>query len=131
MDTRTLGSGGPVVSAIGLGCMGLSGMYGQVSERDGVDTIRAALEAGITLLDTGDFYGMGHNELLLRQALSGRRDRAFVSVKCGVLRSPEGAFIGFDGSPAHIKSSLAYTLVRLGTDYVDLYQPARVDPRVP
>src|SRR6266567_149662 len=133
METTTLGRGGPVVSRAGLGLMGMSGIYGQADDAESLATIHAALDAGITLLDTGDFYGMGHNELLLRDALRGGipRDSVFIQVKFGGQRDPSGAFIGHDASPAAAKNSLAYTLTRLGTDYVDLYQPARLDPRVP
>ncbi len=132
METTTLGRGGPVVSRAGLGLMGMSGIYGQADDHESIATIHAALDAGITLLDTGDFYGMGHNELLLRDALRGiRRDSVFIQVKFGGQRDPAGAFIGHDASPAAVKNSLAYTLTRLGTDYVDLYQPARLDPQVP
>jgi aryl-alcohol dehydrogenase-like predicted oxidoreductase len=132
MDTTTLGRGGPVVSRAGLGLMGMSGIYGRADDAESIATIHAAIDAGITLLDTGDFYGMGHNELLLRDALRGRdRDGVFIQVKFGGQRDPSGAFIGHDASPANVKTSLAYTLTRLGTDHVDLYQPARLDPRVP
>jgi aryl-alcohol dehydrogenase-like predicted oxidoreductase len=132
MQTRQLGRIGPPVSAIGLGCMGMSGMYGPADERESIATIHAALDAGITLFDTGDFYGMGHNELLLQKALTGvPRDRYFIGVKFGGMRGPNGAFIGVDARPAAAKNFLAYTLRRLGLDYVDLYQPARVDPAVP
>jgi len=133
MQTTTLGRGGPVVSRAGLGLMGMSGVYGQADDQESIATIRAAIDAGITLLDTGDFYGMGHNELLLRDALRGGipRDSVFIQVKFGGQRAPSGAFIGHDASPAAVKNSLAYTLTRLGTDHVDLYQPARLDPRVP
>ena len=134
METTTLGSGGPVVSRAGLGLMGMSGIYGRADDAESLATIRAAVDAGITLLDTGDFYGMGHNELLLRDALRGSgipRDSVFIQVKFGGQRDPSGAFVGSDASPAMVKSSLAYTLTRLDTDYVDLYQPARLDPRVP
>jgi aryl-alcohol dehydrogenase-like predicted oxidoreductase len=132
MKTTTLGRGGPVVSQVGLGLMSMSGIYGQADDQESIATIRAAIDAGITLLDTGDFYGMGHNELLLRDALHGiRRDSVFIQVKFGGQRDPSGAFVGQDASPAMVKSSLAYTLTRLDTDYVDLYQPARLDPRVP
>jgi aryl-alcohol dehydrogenase-like predicted oxidoreductase len=134
MEKTTLGRGGPMVSRAGLGLMAMSGIYGQADDAESIATVRAAVDAGITLLDTGDFYGMGHNELLLRDAL-GRggvpRDSVFIQVKFGGQRDPSGAFIGHDTSPAMVKSSLAYTLTRLGTDYVDLYQPARLDPRVP
>lgn len=129
---RALGRNGPIVSRVGLGCMGMSAFYGPADRSESIATIHAALEAGVTLLDTGDFYGMGHNELLLREALSGgRRDNAFLQVKFGAQRDPAGAFLGFDGRPQAVKTALAYTLQRLGTDYVDLYQPARLDPAVP
>jgi aryl-alcohol dehydrogenase-like predicted oxidoreductase len=132
MRKTRLGKNGPQVSALGLGCMGMSGMYGPADEQQSIATIRAALDAGINLLDTGDFYGMGHNELLLSKALAGLpRDRYFIGVKFGGMRAPSGAFIGIDTRPAAVKNFLAYTLKRLGTDYVDLYQPARVDPAVP
>jgi aryl-alcohol dehydrogenase-like predicted oxidoreductase len=132
METVPLGSGGPQVSRVGLGLMGMSGIYGPADENESVVTIRGALDAGITLLDTGDFYGMGHNEMLLRDALRGvPRESVFIQVKFGGQRDPRGAFIGHDASPAAVKNSLAYSLQRLGTDYVDLYQPARLDPRVP
>ena len=132
MDLTELGRGGPRVSRAGLGLMGMSGVYGPADEAESIATIRAALDAGITLLDTGDFYGMGHNELLLRDALRGvDRANVFIQVKFGGQRDPSGAFIGHDASPVAVKNSLAYTLTRLGTDYVDLYQPARLDPRVP
>jgi len=127
-----LGRGGPQVSQAGLGLMGMSGVYGPADEAESKATIRAALDAGITLLDTGDFYGMGHNELLLRDALHGvNRSEVFIQVKFGGQRDPRGAFIGHDASPVAVKNSLAYSLTRLGTDYVDLYQPARLDARVP
>ena len=132
MESVSLGSGGPRVSRVGLGLMGMSGIYGPADEAESIATIRAALDAGITLLDTGDFYGMGHNELLLREALRGvDRGSVFIQVKFGGQRDPRGAFIGQDASPNAVKNSLAYTLTRLGTDYVDLYQPARLDPHVP
>jgi aryl-alcohol dehydrogenase-like predicted oxidoreductase len=127
-----LGRNGPRVSALGLGCMGMSGGYGPADDAESLATVHAALEAGITLIDTGDFYGSGHNEMLLREALKGsRRERAFLCVKFGALRGPDGRFLGDDGRPASVKNFLAYSLRRLGTDYVDLYQPARVDPTVP
>jgi aryl-alcohol dehydrogenase-like predicted oxidoreductase len=132
MRRTRLGKDGPHVSAIGLGCMGMSGMYGPASEQESIATIHAAMDAGINLFDTGDFYGMGHNELLLHKALDGvPRDRYFIGVKFGGMRAPNGAFIGIDTRPVAVKNFLAYTLKRLGTDYVDLYQPARVDPAVP
>ena len=132
MQLTELGRGGPQVSRVGLGLMGMSGIYGPADEAESKATIRAALDAGITLLDTGDFYGMGHNELLLRDALRGAdRSAVFIQVKFGGQRDPRGAFIGHDASPVAVKNSLAYSLTRLGTDYIDLYQPARLDPRVP
>jgi aryl-alcohol dehydrogenase-like predicted oxidoreductase len=132
MTTRTLGATGPAVAPLGLGLMGMSDLYGPADEVESIATIRAALDAGLNLLDTGDFYGMGHNELLLREALRGRdRDDVVISVKFGVLRGPDGSWNGVDTRPAAIKSSLAYTLRRLGTDHVDVYRPARLDPAVP
>jgi len=132
MRSRTLGRSGPALSSLGLGCMGMSDFYGPADEAESLATIDAALEAGITLFDTGDFYGMGHNELLLREALKGgKRERAFIQVKFGAQRDASGAFLGMDTRPVAVKTALAYTLKRLGTDYVDLYQPARLDPAVP
>ena len=132
MNARKLGSNGPLVSAIGLGCMGMSDLYGPADRGESLATIRAALDAGITLLDTGDFYGMGHNEMLIREAVEGRRREDYVvSVKFGALRDPAGGWIGYDARPAAVKTFLAYTLKRLGMDYVDIYRPARLDPQVP
>ncbi|MEV0234397.1 aldo/keto reductase [Nonomuraea sp. NPDC050786] len=129
---RTLGTGGPVVSDLGLGCMGMSDLYGPADASESVATIHAALDAGITLLDTGDFYGMGHNELLIREALKSRsRDDVTISVKFGAQRDYDGNWLGYDGRPAAVKTSLAYTLRRLDTDHVDVYRIARVDPDVP
>jgi aryl-alcohol dehydrogenase-like predicted oxidoreductase len=128
---RTLGTGGPQVSALGLGCMGMSDFYGPADESESLATIHAALDAGITLLDTGDFYGMGHNEMLLSKVLKERRREAFVCVKFGALRSPDRSFLGLDLRPAAVKNFLAYSLRRLGTNYIDLYQPCRVDPSIP
>jgi aryl-alcohol dehydrogenase-like predicted oxidoreductase len=132
MHTLELGRAGPRVSALGLGCMGMSGMYGPADEAEGVATIHAALDAGITLLDTGDFYGMGHNELLIRDALRGRtREQVLLSVKFGALRDPAGGWVGYDARPAALKNFISYSLRRLGTDYIDIYRPARLDPTVP
>jgi aryl-alcohol dehydrogenase-like predicted oxidoreductase len=132
MQTLRLGRNGPTVSAFGLGCMGMSGGYGPADDKESIATIHAALEAGITVIDTGDFYGMGHNEMLIRDALKGgKREQAFVAVKCGAMRAPDMKYIGDDGRPNAIKNFLAYSLRRLGTDYIDLYQPSRVDPAVP
>jgi aryl-alcohol dehydrogenase-like predicted oxidoreductase len=132
MQMTTLGRGGPEVSRAGLGLMGMSGIYGPADEDESKATILAAVDAGITLLDTGDFYGMGHNELLLRDALRGiDRSSVFIQVKFGGMRDPRGGFAGYDARPAAVKNFLAYSLTRLGTDYVDVYQPARLDPLVP
>jgi aryl-alcohol dehydrogenase-like predicted oxidoreductase len=132
MDKRKLGTTGPNVSAVGLGCMGMSDAYGPADRGESIATIHAALDAGITLLDTGDFYGMGHNEMLIREALSGRsRDSLQISVKFGALRDPARGFIGLDCRPAAVKNFLAYSLQRLGVDHIDIYRPARLDPSVP
>jgi len=130
--TRKLGSHGPEVSSVGLGAMGMSGMYGPADEAESIATIHAALDAGIDLLDTGDFYGMGHNEMLIGRALEGiERDRVLLSVKFGAQRGPDGSWLGYDARPAAVKTALAYSLQRLRTDYVDIYRPARLDPQVP
>lgn len=131
MLTRRLGAAGPKVSALGLGAMGMSDFYGPADETESIATVHAAVEAGITLIDTGDFYGMGHNELLLRKALNGKRDRVLLSVKYGSQRDAKGNFLGVATDPAATKTALAYTLKRLGTDYIDIYRPARVSPLVP
>lgn len=132
MDKRMLGQDGVSVAAIGLGCMGMSGMYGPADRAESIATIHAALDAGVTLLDTGDFYGAGHNELLLAEALKGvSRDSYQLSVKFGNLRGPDGAIVGNDSRPASLKNFLAYTLQRLGTDHVDIYRPSRLDSEVP
>jgi len=132
MQHRPLGTHGPTVAAIGLGCMGMSGMYGPADRSESIATIHAALDAGITLIDTGDFYGMGHNEMLIGEALKGvRRDRFLVSVKFGALRDPAGGWSGYDARPQAVKNFLAYSLRRLGLDHIDIYRPARLDPSVP
>jgi aryl-alcohol dehydrogenase-like predicted oxidoreductase len=132
METRSLGSTGPRVSALGLGCMGMSDLYGPADRAESLATIHAALDAGVSLVDTGDFYGMGHNELLLREALAGRpRESVVLSVKFGALRDVSGAWLGMDGRPSAVKTFLAYTLQRLGTDHVDVYRLTRLDPAVP
>src|ERR1700734_2133615 len=116
----TLGRGGPEVSRVGLGLMGMSGIYGAADDQESIATIHAALDAGINLLDTGDFYGMGHNEMLIGEALKGRkRQDAILSVKFGAMRGPEGQFVGFDARPAAIRNFVAYSLKRLKTDYID------------
>ncbi|RED21555.1 pyridoxine 4-dehydrogenase [Rhodopseudomonas thermotolerans] len=132
MNMCKLGRTGPTVSAIGLGCMGMSDVYGPTDRGESIRTIHAAIDAGVTLIDTGDFYGMGHNEMLIGEALKGgKRDAVQLSVKFGALRDPQGGFSGFDGRPAAVKNFLAYTLQRLGVDHIDIYRPARLDPNVP
>ncbi|GGJ40812.1 aldo/keto reductase [Deinococcus roseus] len=132
IGTRQLGKNGPQVSTLGLGLMGMSDMYGPADRAESIATIHEALEKGITLLDTGDFYGMGHNEMLLQEALKGHpRENAFIAVKFGAMRSPDGQFVGVDSRPQAVKNFLSYSLKRLGTDHIDLYQPSRLDPNVP
>jgi aryl-alcohol dehydrogenase-like predicted oxidoreductase len=132
MQTRQLGTIGPRVSALGLGCMGMSDLYGPSDRAESIATIHAALDAGINLLDTGDFYGMGHNEMLIGEALKNvPRESYLVSVKFGALRDRSGGWIGFDGRPVAVKNFLAYSLRRLGLDHIDIYRPARLDPNVP
>ncbi|MGH8218592.1 MAG: aldo/keto reductase [Steroidobacteraceae bacterium] len=132
MNAIPLGRSGPEVSRIGLGCMGMSDFYGPADETESIATIHAAIDAGITLLETGDFYGMGHNEMLVGRALKGKpRDRVLISVKFGALRTPTGAWSGYDSRPQAVKNFAAYSLKRLGTDHIDIYRPARVDPAVP
>ena len=132
MRTRPLGNNGPLFSELGLGCMGMSGGYGPADDKESTATIHAALDAGITYLDTADVYGMGQNEMLLREALKGgRRERVFIAVRFGALRGPDGKWLGLNAAPDAVKTFLAYSLRRLGTDYIDLYQPARVDPATP
>jgi aryl-alcohol dehydrogenase-like predicted oxidoreductase len=129
--TTRLGKTGPEVFPIALGCMGMSGMYGASDERESIATIRRAVERGVTLLDTGDFYGMGHNELLIRRGVEGIRDKVQLSVKFGALRDPAGAWLGFDARPAAVKTWAAHSLQRLGVEVIDVYRPARLDPHVP
>ncbi|MCK8431771.1 aldo/keto reductase [Streptomyces sp. D2-8] len=135
MRTRPLGTTGPQVSALGLGCMGMSALYGEADRAESIATLHAALEAGVTLLDTGDFYGMGHNEMLIGEALraapAARREQALVSVKFGALRGPDGSWLGYDGRPAAVKNFAAHSLQRLGVDHIDVYRIARLDPDVP
>lgn len=129
---RPLGKHGPMVSSIGLGAMGMSDLYGKADRAESVATLRAALDAGVNLIDTGDFYGSGHNELLIREALTGRtRESVVLSVKFGELRDPAGGWGGTDNRPAALKNFLAQSLQRLGVDYIDIYRPARLDPNVP
>lgn len=135
MNARVLGRNGPTVSAIGLGCMGMSDLYGPADHSESIATLHAAIEAGVTLLDTGDFYGMGHNERLIREALSAlppsRRDAAHISVKFGAMRDPAGGWNGYDARPKAVRNFVAYSLQRLGVDHIDIYRPARLDPDVP
>ena len=132
MTSRNLGTTGPAVAAIGLGAMGMSDLYGATDDGESIATIHAAIDAGVTLIDTGDFYGSGRNELLIARALRDRdRDAVQLSVKFGALRDPAGGWVGYDARPAAVKNFLANTLTRLGTDHVDVYRPARLDPDVP
>jgi hypothetical protein len=132
MQSKQLGAAGPRVSTLGLGCMGMSGLYGASDRSESIATIHAALDAGITLLDTGDFYGMGHNELLIREALTGKdRSSAIVSVKFGAQRDPGGAWLGYDERPAAVKTWLAYSLGRLGMDYIEHLSPGPARSRGP
>ncbi len=132
MEKHQLGKTGLQVSALGLGCMGMSGMYGPSDRAESIATIHAALDTGINLLDTGDFYGMGHNEMLIGEAIKGlKRDDFLLSVKFGALRDPAGAWLGYDARPAAIRNFVAYSLQRLGVDHIDIYRPARLDPNVP
>ena len=129
--TRKLGQIGPDIFPLALGCMGMSGMYGAANEAESIATIHAAIDAGVNLIDTGDFYGMGHNEMLIGRALGQRRDQVLLSVKFGAQRAPDGQWIGNDSRPATVKTMLAYSLTRLGVDHIDIYRPARLDPSVP
>ena len=132
MTNRRLGSQGPEVFPLGLGCMGMSAMYGAADEEESIATIQSAVDHGVNLIDTGDFYGMGDNEMLIRRALNGgRRDQVLLSVKFGAMRGPDGNWTGFDSRPAAVKNFCAYSLKRLGTDHIDIYRPARLDPAVP
>jgi aryl-alcohol dehydrogenase-like predicted oxidoreductase len=130
-EPRRLGAAGPTVFPLALGCMGMSGMYGPSDEHESIATIHAALDAGVTLLDTGDYYGAGHNELLIGRALRDRPGKALLSVKFGALRGPDGSWLGVDARPAALKNFLSYTLTRLGVDHIDIYRPGRLDPAVP
>ena len=130
-ESRRLGSHGPTIFPLALGCMGMSGMYGPSDEGESIATIHAAIDRGVNLIDTGDFYGMGHNEMLIGRALEGRRDRVLLSVKFGAMRGPDGSWVGYDARPAAMKNFLAYSLNRLRTDRIDIYRPSRLDPAVP
>jgi pyridoxine 4-dehydrogenase len=132
MQRRKLGANGPEVGAIGLGCMGMSDFYGPADRAESIATIHAALDSGATLIDTGDFYGSGHNEMLISEALRSQpRGDYVLSVKFGALRDPAGGFIGYDARPEAVKNALAYSLKRLGVDFIDIYRPARLDPAIP
>ncbi|KAA0021264.1 aldo/keto reductase [Antrihabitans cavernicola] len=132
VPTVALGTSNLTVSRIGLGGMGMSGVYGDSDEKDSIATIHAALDAGINMIDTGDFYAFGHNEMLIGRALREvDRDKVLLSVKFGGMRTPDGAWTGFDTRPAAVKNFVAYSLQRLGVDYIDIYRPARLDPNVP
>lgn len=131
MNKRKLGANGPVVSQVGLGCMAMSGIYGPADEEESIYTIQEGIDQGITLLDTGDFYGMGHNEMVIGRAVQGRREKVLLSVKFGAMRTPTGGFVGFDGRPAAVKNFAAYSLRRLGVECIDIYRPARLDQTVP
>jgi aryl-alcohol dehydrogenase-like predicted oxidoreductase len=130
-SSTKLGATGPEVFPIALGCMAMSGVYGKSSDDESIATIHEAIDRGINLIDTGDFYGAGHNEMLVGRALRGRRDKALVSVKFGGLVGPDRAFVGFDARPHLVKAFAAYSLQRLGVDVIDIYRPARLDPNVP
>ena len=128
---RKLGATGPEIFPLALGCMGMSSIYGAADETESIATIHAAIDAGVNLIDTGDFYGMGQNEMLIGRALRQRRDEVLLSVKFGAQRAPDGSWLGYDARPAAVKTWLSYTLQRLGVEHIDIYRPARLDPMVP
>lgn len=126
-----LGATGPMVAPLALGCMGMSNAYGPADETESIATIHEALERGVNLIDTGDFYGHGHNEMLIGRAIKGRHDQALLSVKFGAMRDPAGAFVGYDARPIAVKNFVTYSLNRLGVSHIDIYRPARLDAQVP
>jgi aryl-alcohol dehydrogenase-like predicted oxidoreductase len=131
VERKKLGKSGPEIFPIALGCMGMSGVYGHADEPECLATIHAAIDSGVNLIDTGDFYDMGKNEMLVGSALRFVRDKVLISVKFGAQRAPDGTWLGYDARPNAVKSALAYSLKRLGVDYIDIYRPARLDPNVP
>ncbi|HML81182.1 MAG TPA: aldo/keto reductase [Thiomonas arsenitoxydans] len=131
MQYRQLGADGPNVSALGLGCMGMSEFYGQGDDAESIATLRRALDLGVNFLDTADMYGVGRNELLVGRAINGRRDEVFLATKFGNMRGPNGEFLGVNGRPDYVRQSCEASLKRLGVDVIDLYYQHRVDPEVP
>ncbi|OZB77195.1 MAG: aldo/keto reductase, partial [Thiomonas sp. 14-64-326] len=131
MQYRQLGADGPNVSALGLGCMGMSEFYGQGDDAESIATLRRALDLGVNFLDTADMYGVGRNEVLVGRAIKGRRDEVFLATKFGNMRGPNGEFLGVNGRPDYVRQSCEASLKRLGVDVIDLYYQHRVDPEVP
>lgn len=131
METRYLGKNGPVVSCMGLGCMGMSEFYGPPDDRESISTIHRALDLGINFLDTADMYGVGKNEVLVGEAIRGKRDQVFLATKFGNMRGPKGEFLGISGNPEYVRSACEASMKRLKTDFIDLYYQHRVDPNTP
>src|SRR5712691_6250488 len=131
MEQRHLGTQGLVVSALGLGCMGMSEFYGPTDEDESVRVIHRALELGVTFLDTADVYGSGHNERLVGRAIRDRRDKVVLATKFGNVRGPKGEFLGVNGKPDYVRQACDASLSRLGIDVIDLYYQHRVDPNTP
>jgi aryl-alcohol dehydrogenase-like predicted oxidoreductase len=128
---RQLGRVGPSVSAIGLGCMPMSGSYGSAADADGIATIQRALDLGVNLLDTSDVYGLGHNEELVGRAIRGRREQVVLATKFGIVRDAQGGMVGIDGRREYVRAACEASLRRLGVEEIDLYQQHRVDPDTP